>query len=163
MATTTYRPPDILHWFSSGSQEAIQSAKRKGRALSKSAGESSIRQNIVRAASVAAELGRGAGADMVHRHAAETVYRLHDDRIAVQSPMSQESVRYEEVTSIVAHAKDKFTIEHGTGTLTIRPLAHLVSGRVRVPLGWVRNEIEVPFTMLIEEISARSGVEIESA
>ncbi|HXH60601.1 MAG TPA: hypothetical protein VNI20_04520 [Fimbriimonadaceae bacterium] len=163
MATAIYRPPDLLHWFSSGSQEAIESAKRKGRALTKEAGESSIRQNIMRAASVAAEFGRGAAADMVHKHSAESVYRLLEDRLVVQNPISQDSILYSEIESIEAAGKDKFKVGHSGGTLTIRPLAHLVSGRIRVPVGWLRNEIEVPYTMLIEEISARSGVEIDSA
>ncbi len=57
----------------------------------------------------------------------------------------------------------RFTIEYGEGTLTVRPIAHLSAGKIRVPIGWVRNEIEVPFSMLLDELSARSDVEIEPA
>jgi len=163
MPTVTYRPPDVLHWFSTGSQEALQSAKRKGKALSKTSSETTVRQKIVQAASMAAEFGRGAGADIVHRRAAESVYKLYDDRMVVKSPMSQQTIEYASVSLIQAHSKDRFSIEFDGGTLTIRPIAHLVSGRVRVPVGWMRNDIEVPFTMLLEELSARCSVEIEPA
>lgn len=162
MPTVTYRPPDVLHWFSTGSQEAMQSAKRKGKALTKK-GDSSVKQKLFQAASLAADLGRGAGADLIHRQAAETVYRLHDDHLLVRSPLSQTELEYGEITAIRSHARDRFEIEYDGGTLTVRPIAHLVSGKIRIPVGWMRNDIEVPFTMLLEELSARSGVEIEPA
>jgi hypothetical protein len=163
MPTVTYRPPDVLHWFSTGSQEALQSAKRKGIALTKGSGESSVKQKIFQAASAAADFGRGAAADMVHRQAAETVYKLHDSHMDVRTPMSRQAIKYDAVSSIQSHGKDKFTLEYEGGTLTIRPIAHLSSGRIRVPVGWMRNEIEVPFTMLLQELSARCGLEIEPA
>ncbi len=163
MPTVTYRPPDVLHWFSTGSSEAYLSAKRKGKALAKSGPEASVKQKFFQAASMAADFGRGAGADLVHRHATEAVYRLYDDRLVVKTPLGQQTVAYSEVSAIQAHGKDKFTVEHDAGTLTVRPIAHLVSGRIRVPVGWMRNDIEVPFTMLLEELAARSGVEIEPA
>ena len=162
MQTVTYRPPDILHWFSTGSQEAIDSAKRKGRDFTKKAGESTVKQNILKAAGVAAEFGRGAAAGIVHGQAVETVYKLHDKELEVRGPFGTVIVAYDAINEILSHQKDKFTIEHDAGTLTVRPVAHLVSGKVRVPLGWIRNSIEVPFTMLLEELSARCDVEIDS-
>lgn len=163
MQAITYRPPDILHWFSTGSQEAIDSAKRRSKDFTKKAGESTVKENILKVAGVAAEFGRGAAADLVHRQAAETVYKLYEDEIDVRGPVSSFTIKYEMINEIKSHSKDKFTIEHDAGTLTVRPVAHLVSGKVRVPLGWIRNSIEVPFTMLLEELSARCGVEIEPA
>ena len=163
MQTITYRPPDILHWFSTGSQEAIDSAKRRSRDFTKKAGESTVKENILKVAGVAAEFSRGAAADLVHRQASETVYKLFDEEIDVRGPVSSYTIKYDSIRAIYANTKDKFTIEHDAGTLTVRPVAHLVSGKVRVPLGWDRNNIEVPFTMLLEELSARCGVEIESA
>jgi hypothetical protein len=162
MPTVTYRPPDVLHWFSTGSQEALKSAKRKGMALTKS-GDGSVKQKFFQAASAAADLSRGAAADIVHRSAAETVYKLHDGYLDVRTPLSQQRIQYDAVSAIQSHGKDKFTVEHEGGTLTIRPIAHLSSGRIRVPLGWLRNGIEVPFTMLLEELSAHCGLEIEPA
>ena len=160
MPTVTYRPPDLLHWFSTGSHEALASAKRKGKAMAK--GGATVKENIFRAASAAADLGRGAAADLVHRQA-DTVYKLHDDHMDVRTPLSQQSVRYASVTRIQAAGKDKFSIEFDGGTLTVRPIAHLVSGRIRVPVGWMRNGIEVPYTMLLDELSAHCGLEIEPA
>lgn len=160
MPTVTYRPPDIYHWFSTGSQEAIESAKRQGRDFTKSASDSSVKDTIKKAASVAAEIGRGAGADIVHRQANETAYKLHDKEMSVKGAVTTTTLTYNTISSILAHPKDKFSVEHEGGTLIIRPIAHLVSGRIRVAVGWERNGIEVPFTMLLEELSARSGVEI---
>ncbi|MCH8977792.1 MAG: hypothetical protein IH945_00925 [Armatimonadetes bacterium] len=163
MPTVTYRPPDILHWFSTGSQEAIDSALRKGRALTKSAAESSVKQNIIRAAGVAADIGRGAAAEVLHRQAVDTVYKLHDEQMDVRGATGTRTIAYESITAILLHPKDRFTVEYGEGTLTVRPIAHLSAGKVRVPVGWVRNEIEVPFSTLLDELSARSDVEIEPA
>ena len=160
MPTVTYRPPDVLHWFGAGSQEAMKSAKRKGKRLG---GEGSVKDKFFQAASAAADIGRGAAAGLVQNQAAETVYKLFDDRLEVRTPLSRQVVQYAAVSSIQAHNKDRFTLEHEGGTLTIRPIAHLASGRIRVPVGWVRNEIEVPFTMLLEELSARCGLEIAPA
>lgn len=163
MPTATYRPPDILHWFSTGSQEAIESAMRKGRAFTKSASESTVKENIRRAAGVAADFGRGAAAEVLHRQAVDIVYKLHDEQMDVRNASGSHTVTYDSITSILVHPKDRFTIEHVEGTLTVRPIAHLSAGRIRVPIGWVRNEIEVPFSMLLDELSARSDVEIEPA
>lgn len=163
MPTVTYRPPDVLHWLSMGSQEAIQSAKRKGMALTKSDPEASVKKKLLQAASAAADLGRGAAADLIHRQAAETIYRLHDGHMDVRTPMSRQTIEYGAVSAIKSRGKDRFTVEYEGGTLTIRPIASIASGRIRVPIGWMRNEIEVPFTMLLQELSARCGLEIEPA
>lgn len=163
METVTYRAPDILHWFSTGSQEAIDSAVRKGRAFTKSAGDASIKENIKRAAGVAADFGRGAAAEVLHRGAVDTVYKLHDTQMDVRGTAGMRTVTYDSILAIQLLPKDRYVIEHTEGTLTVRPIAHLSSGKIRVPVGWVRNEIEVPFSTLLEELSARSGVEIEPA
>ena len=163
MPTVTYRPPDVLHWFGTGSHEALASAKKKARALAKPAPEATVKETILKAASLAMDFGRGAGADMVNRNAAETVYKLSDDRFSVRGPLSQQSIEYTAITAIRAEGKDRFSVDYDGGTLTVRPIAHLVSGRVRVPVGWMRNDIEVPYTMLLEELSAHCGLEIEPA
>lgn len=162
MPTVTYRPPDVLHWFATGSQEAFTSAKRKGRALAKS-GDGSVKDKIFKAASAVADVGRSAAAGMVNSQAAETVYKLFDNRFEVRTPLSRQVVQYDAVASITSHGKDRFSLEHEGGTLTVRPIAHLASGRIKVPIGWLRNEIEVPYTMLLDELAARCGVEIEPA
>lgn len=163
MATVTYRAPDILHWFETGSQEALRNALKRGRAMTKGASEASVKQNIIRAAGVAAELGKGAVADLVHKQSEQAVYRLYEDKFTVTGAFGPLPVPYSSVVSIKAHGKDKFTIKHSGGTITIKPVAQLSSGTVRVPVGWSRNDIEVPYTMLLEELSARCALEIEHA
>ena len=40
------------------------------------------------------------------------------------------------------------------GTLQIKPYAYVVAGKLKVPIGWARNGIEVPYELLIEELSS---------
>jgi len=37
----------------------------------------------------------------------------------------------------------------------------VVAGRTKVPVGWRRNGLEVPYELLIDELAARSGRSIE--
>ena len=52
-----------------------------------------------------------------------------------------------------------FTLDKGT--VTIKPFAYIVSGRIKVPVGWVRNGIEVPYELITLELAARCGVEVQ--
>ena len=118
MPTATYRPPDILHWFSTGSQEAIESAMRKGRAFTKSATDSTVKENIKRAAGMAADMGRGAAAGVLHMQAVEIVYKLREKRMDVRNASGSHTVEYDSITSITLHPKDRFTIEYGAISAT---------------------------------------------
>ena len=58
---------------------------------------------------------------------------------------------------------DKATVVMERGSVNIRPEAYISSGRIKVPIGWERNEIEVPYEMLIDELAARAGIKVQMA
>jgi hypothetical protein len=160
MAADYYKPPDILYWFDTGSDEALETSRRKGREFS--ADPKDIKATLKQAAQAAAEFGRGAMADFAWRKLDEICYTLEDESFEAITLTTHRRIAYTNVTGIMADKNDKFVIRHTEGSLVIKPVAHLSSGSVKVPIGWKRNDIEVPYLTLVEELAARSGVEITS-
>jgi len=161
MGAVYYKPADVLHWFGEDAKSAKSEAKRKGKDLVKATTEAGIVSGLKQAAATAASFGRGAIGELVQRQAGETGYTLFDAGFEVADMVKTKKVDYSAVRQILSKPNDRFQILYDGGSVTIRPVAHLVAGRLRVPVGWVRNGMEVPYAMLIEEISARSGVEID--
>ena len=157
MLTVTYRPADVLHWFGVGSSQARQKARQKGQAA---LNRNDIVKSIKDVAGAASELGRGTMNDLVQRKAEDTAYQLSDDALDVLSTTIRKRIPYADVTELHAKQNDRFELIHKGGSLTIKPIAHLLAGRMRVPVGWLRNGMEVPYALLIEELAARCGVEI---
>lgn len=157
MVTVTYKPADVLHWFGIGSRQARQKARKKGQAAFQG---TDFAQGIRDVAGAAAELGKGALTDLVQRKAEDTIYLLSDDAIEIAGMTSRKRVLYQDVTGIESLTHDRFELQHKGGAIMVKPIAHLVAGRMRVPVGWSRNGMEVPYATLIEELAARCGVEI---
>ncbi|MBS1722260.1 MAG: hypothetical protein JSS66_04550 [Armatimonadetes bacterium] len=157
MLTVTYKPAEVLHWFGIGSRQARQRARRKSQAALSG---NDFAQGIRDVAGAAAELGKGALSDIVQRRAEDTTYQFFEDAFEVNGITSRRRIPYEDVTGIEALTHDRFELHHKGGALMIKPIAHLVAGRLRVPVGWSRNGMEVPYATLIEELAARCGVEI---
>ncbi|MBL8065007.1 MAG: hypothetical protein JNM34_04010 [Chthonomonadaceae bacterium] len=156
MGIVTYRPAEVLHWFEIGSKEALQRAKGKGSSVS----GHGILHGIKVVAGVATDLGIGTMTGLAQKKAEDTSFDLSDTYFEVTGLTGRKRISYSEVTEVRSKPHDRAEIVHRSGTLTIKPIAHLVSGRMRVPVGWTRNGMEVPYTVLIEEIAARSGVEV---
>jgi len=106
--------------------------------------------------------GKGALDQVQRKHVEETAYILHADALEYNGLTKTKRVPYNKVKAVRDLGSDRFRIDHEGGSLEIKPVAHLVSGRIRVPVGWIRNGTEVPFSLLIEELAARCGVEIEA-
>lgn len=159
MATVTYRPAEVLHWLEIGSKEAKQKARSMGQSMLSGSG---FVQGLKDAAGAASEFGRGAITDLVQRKAEETSYIFSDESMEWIGLTSRKSMAFKEITEIRAKPHDRFEVVYKSGSLTIKPIAHLLSGRLRVPVGWMRNGMEVPYALLIEELAARAGVEIFS-
>lgn len=157
MATVTYRPAEVLHWFGIGSRAARQRAKKRGQAAL--AGNDLV-QGLRQVAGAASDIGKGAITDLVYRQAEETSYVLAEDAFEVIGLTSRKRISYKDVSEIGSRPHDRFEISHKGGTLVVKPIAHLVAGRMRVPVGWSRNGMEVPYAMLIEELAAHCGAEI---
>ena len=162
MSVIQYRPAEVLHWFNEEAKSTKDEAKKKGKSILKGGRDASIVDNLKQAANVAVSYGKGTFGEIVHRQAAETGYVLFDSGFEANDLVMNRKIDYSAVRQIVSKSGDKFQVFFEGGSITIRPVAHLVAGRLKVPIGWVRNGMEVPYMMLIEEISARSGVEIDS-
>jgi hypothetical protein len=159
MSAVTYQPPDILHWFDTGSAEAIETSKKIRPDLNLGSGKA-IKETMMQAAAAAAEFGRGAMADLAWRRLDEVSYTLDDDSFEAITLTTHRNIPYETVVEIIAEKHDKFLVRHEEGTLTIRPIAHLASSGIRVPIGWKRAGIEVPYLMLIEFFNDTATTEI---
>ena len=157
MPIVTYRPAEVLHWFGVGSNEAKSRAKQKGQAAFH---RNDLVKSIKDVAGAASEFGKGTLTDLMQRKAEDTAFQMSDDALEVLTTATRKRIMYSEVTELHAKQNDRFELVHKGGTLTIKPIAHLLAGRLRVPVGWLRNGMEVPYALLIEELAARCGVEI---
>lgn len=162
MSAITYKSPEILNWFGESAKASKSKAKDKAGAVAKTASDVGFVDGLKQAASAAIDLGKGALGDFVTKQAEGTTFVLYPTGFESNALIKTKRVDYSAVRQIVALANDRFQILYDGGNLTIRPIAHLVAGRLRVPIGWVRNGMEVPYAMLIDELAARCGVEIDS-
>lgn len=160
MPLTTYKPAEILHWFDTESKRTHTVARAQTKEIARVANEEGIFPTIRQAATAALSLGKGAYGTVIQKQAEETRYDLFDMGFEFVDLARRVKVDYTQVRQIVAKAGDRYQILYNGGSLTIKPPAHLVAGKYRVPVGWLRNGIEVPYLTLVEEISARSGIEI---
>ena len=163
MATITYKPAEVLHWFEVDAKKSAQEARERGSTIADRTSKEGLVVGLKDAASAAYSFGKGAFGGIVQRSAEETKYELHEDGLSAVGIAFTNKIDYKQIRQIIAQSSDKFQVLYNGGHITIKPVAHLVAGRYKVPVGWLRNGIEVPYAMLIEEISARSGIEIEPA
>lgn len=162
MAPVTYRSPSLLHWFGTESRAATADARKRGKSLLSERGRSLAGQ-IKEAATAAISLGRGAAGELALRQASEEAYVLEAEGFEQMGLGGRARVHYDSVKEIVELGSDRFEITHSAGRLVVRPVAHLVRGRHRVPVGWLRNGVEVPYRTLVDELAARCRVEVTPA
>jgi hypothetical protein len=157
MSVVRYKPAEVLHWFDLGSREAMARAKRRGKGALR---ECDLGKGLKEAAGAAFEFGKGALTDAVHRSVEMTEYILADDGFEVVGLGGRRRIPYSDVRDVRLLGTERAEIVHTGGSFVIKPVAHLVAGRLKVPVGWLRNGMEVPYAMLIEELAARSGVDV---
>jgi hypothetical protein len=155
-----YRPPDALRWLEIGAGDVRRNAQRQGASIVRREGQRTIGKDLRQAAGAIVDIGRSALAELAGSQALATEYVLYDDRFEVVRAGNVRAVPYERVRDIRQN-NDRATFILEQGSVTIRPAAYLVAGRVRVPLGWMRNGMEVPYDLLLDELAARCGIEIE--
>jgi hypothetical protein len=162
MELVRYRPGEAIRWLQTGAENLRKGAQAKGKvAVTSGAPDArAFGENLKTAAGALLEYSRSAYADLMHRQAEASEYVLHDDYFDVVRGSNIKTVQYSRVTATELD-KDRALLTLDKGSLTVKPFAHLVAGRVRVPIGWSRNGIEVPFELLIEELAARCGIELE--
>lgn len=161
MATVYYKPAEVLHWIGSSSKEYRDHALKKGRDVAKRAGEYGWAGGLKQAGSAIGDLSRMAMADVFRKHAESLSYVLDEEWFESHQGGQRKRVSYRDVKEIAARGSDRYTVIFEGGSVSIKPIAHLVAGRLRVPIGWLRNGMEVPYAVLIEELAARCGVEVE--
>jgi hypothetical protein len=160
METIRYRPGEAIRWLEIGAEDIRKSAKRQGQSLVRREGERSIGRDLRDAAGAIFDLGKSALADLVHRQAQAVEVVFEPESFVVGNSTSSKTVRYGDVKELKLRG-DRLSLILGQGSVTIKPYAYIVSGRVKVPVGWSRNGLEVPYELLIDELSARCGLLVQ--
>ena len=160
MEPIRYRPGEAVRWLEVGAADSRRSAKRQGRSIVRREGSRTIGRDLRDAAGVIFELGKSALADLAHRQAQASEIVLQEETFTISNPAKNQTIRYDDVVDMKLRG-DRLSVILEQGGATIKPYAYIVSGRVRVPIGWSRNGLEVPYEVLIDELSARCGVNVE--
>ncbi|MEQ1936050.1 MAG: hypothetical protein ABL962_19525 [Fimbriimonadaceae bacterium] len=160
METVRYTTAKAVRWLETGAQGMRFVANAQGRSLVRREGERTIGRDVLQAAGAIADYGKSAWADILHTQAQSTEYLLSDDALEISGSGRTRTIPFTEILSIRLRG-DKATVVMERGSVNIRPEAYISSGRIKVPIGWERNEIEVPYEMLIDELAARAGIKVQ--
>jgi hypothetical protein len=160
METVRYTPAEVVRWLDVGAESNRASAKRQTRSIVRREGERTIGKDIMQAAGAIFDAGKSAYAELMRRQTEGTEYVLLEEAFEVRSLGRVRTVRYDEVQDISMRTADRVVLALERGSISIKPVAHLVAGRLRVPIGWNRNGMEVPYAILVEELAARCGLEV---
>ena len=152
-----YKPADILRWLKLGSE-----GLRKDSKLPVIAGEhnaQTIKKAVGSIVGKALDFGKGAVAAAGGWAIDKLEYRMDASRIEIAGTGLPKAVQYADVQAVRA-VKRSFQVDAGSASFTIKPYAWLVVSGIKVPLGWERNGMEVPFRLLAEELAARAKVKL---
>jgi len=144
-----YRPADVLRWLELGNQTLRQSPlKPAGPDVTKALFE--IVGKVVRE-------GKGAIAGIAKKNLEGLEFLLEEDHLIAGG----RQIPYKDVRAIEAEKGGVYQISAGSSSFAIKPYAWLEIAGHKVPIGWLRDGMEVPFELLPEEIAARSALEIK--
>lgn len=162
MEVVRYRAGEAIRWLQTGGDRIRQDARTKGMSVVGATEGKAFVESFKTAAGAVYDYGKGAYTELRHKQAEASEYVLLDDRLDVVRGSQIKSIAYDRVRKI-EYKNDRAVMILDKGTQVIKPFAHIVSGKARVPIGWSRNGIEVPFELLIEEIAARCNLDIVEA
>lgn len=162
MELVRYRPADAVRWLQLGAETVRKDAQRQSDTIVRGDLQTNIKEGFRLAAGALMDFGKGALADAMHTNAFATEYVLLDDRLEIVRKNKITVIPYQEVKSI-RYKHDRVTLSYANNSASIKPPAYIQSGKVKVPVGWNRNGMEVPFEVLIDELAARCKIEAESA
>ena len=163
MEVVRYQPGEAIRWLETEADRMRREATQKGKSAVQGADmEGGIKQSVANVASAIFDFGKSAYAEIAHLRAKAGEYVLLEERLDVVNGTSIKSIKYADVKKILV-AKDKATIHFSGHTVSIKPYAYLSAGPLKVPVGWTRNGMEVPYYLLLEELAARCGVDLEIA
>lgn len=152
---TRYRPGEAIRWLQTGAASSRRSARDRTRGISAPSDLQSAKQAVSGAAGALFDYGKSAVAELLHKEAIESEYILYPDHFEIVKPGSTRKIPYDAVKSSEREG-DKLTLAmQSGGSITIKPFAHIVAGRIKAPIGWNRNGMEVPFETLFDELEGR--------
>src|SRR5579885_1906789 len=155
MEPIRYKTGEAIRWLKTGAEATRKEARDKGRAVVQQGAPKDMRDAAGRVATVAEAFmgfGRSAWADFRHSELESTEYVLTDEGFDIVKGTSIKSIPYERVQKMQRKG-DRVTITLDRGTLLIKPHAYILAGGLKVPVGWTRNGMEVPYDLLLEELS----------
>ncbi len=157
-----YRPGEAMRWLQTGAETMRRTASSRSMELVRQSGadQRSFGENVKTAAGAVYDFGKSAYAEAVRKHAETSEFVLQEEHFDVVHNGSIKTIPYSRVKQVKL-AKDRARLMLDKGSISIKPVAFLVAGHLKVPVGWVRNGIEVPFDLLIEELAARCGLEVD--
>lgn len=155
-----YKPGEAIRWIHTGAEDMRKQAMRQGKSVIKREGDRTIGKDIKDVASALVDMGKSTWAEVLHKQAEASEYVLHADKFDVVSPGKIQSVRYDEVVDMKQKG-DRVTVILKQGSITIKPHAYILVGKLKAPVGWARNGLEVAYETLLDELSARCKVNIE--
>jgi hypothetical protein len=162
MEIVRYRPGEAIRWLQTGAENIRKSASDRGKSVFSQSGteQRPLYENLATAAGALYDFGKSAYTDLQHRRAEASEYVLQDEHFDIVLGNAIKSIRYKQVAGIRVKG-DRATLILDKGQVGIKPYAYVVSGSAKAAVGWVRNGTEVPYELLIEELAARCGVNVE--
>lgn len=148
-----------MRWLQTAAQSDRRSAARKGLSVVRREGRRTVGKDLGEAAGALFDMGRSAWSDLIALQANASEYVFHEDAFEIVRATGVKKIPYSDVTGLVLDG-DRLTVELEKGSVTIKPHAHIVAGRVKVPVGWSRNGLEVPYELMLDELAARCGLEV---
>lgn len=158
MDIVRYRPGEAIRWLQTGAENIRREARTKGKTVVEDG--KSFGENLKTAASAVFEFGKGAYAEMMHSQAEANEFVLHENHVDIVRNGTIKSIDYSAVQAMEIHGEKTLLILE-KGKVSIKPFAYIVAGKAKVPVGWTRNGIEVPYELLLEELAARCSVELD--
>ena len=165
MEPIRYKTGEAIRWLKTGAEAIRKEAKDKGRQVVQPGAPKDFRDasgRVATAASAVMDFTKSAWADFKASELEHTEYVLTDEGFDIVKGASIKSIPYERVTKIQRRT-DRATVTLDRGSLIIKPHAYILAGGLKVPVGWSRNGMEVPYELLLDELSARCGVNIEDS
>lgn len=160
MNVIRYRTGRAIRWLETAAAEGRRTAQKKGSNLNPQINAQILGANVKAAAEATVGYVKSAWADRVHNAADEIEYVLLESSLELHGSGPAKTYSYADVDRIEQRG-DRYTFFlSNSRSFTIKPHAYITAPRIKVPIGWERNGIEVSFETLIEELSARCGVNV---
>jgi hypothetical protein len=157
-----YKPGEAVRWLQTEADRLRSDAKASGKAATEpsSVDFAGFTELIKNAAGAVLNLGKSAYADLAHLRANATEYAFLDQHMDVVTGSNIRTIPYAAIKQIQLKG-DRATLTMEKGNIVIKPFAHIVAGPVKVPIGWQRNGLEAPYHLIIEELAARCGLDVQ--